>query len=104
MKRLRVSSNAGLAIVFAVSLGFALTVLPSLAENSALAKEKEHETQKDGVRVDDLPKPIPSFMKTIQGIGNRVGKEISKATSKGAKAVKETMKKGEVEGGQKGKR
>lgn len=104
MKRFTVFTNAGLAIVFGVSLGFGLAVLPSVAENSAVAKEKQHETQKEGLRVDDLPKPIPSFMKTIRGVGNRVGKEISKATSKGAKAVKKAVQKDQGERPKKNKR
>mgnify|MGYP007073293239 FL=1 len=50
-------------------------------------------TQKEGLglKVDDLPKPVPDIMKSIQRIGNEVGDGISKATSEGAKAIKKAV-------------
>ncbi len=44
-----------------------------------------------GVRVDDLPKPIPDVMEGIKRAGNAVGKEISKGASAGASAAKQTL-------------
>lgn len=56
-------------------------------------KKPSEKTQQEGMglRVDDLPKPIPDIMNSIQRIGNEVGDGISKATSEGAQAIKKAL-------------
>lgn len=72
-------------------------VLNGISVSEALAegdeKKPSEKTQKEGLglRVDDLPKPIPDIMNSIQRIGNEVGDGISKATSEGAKAIKKAL-------------
>lgn len=62
------------------------------AEQSENGKADEHEKkEKKELRVEDLPKPIPGIMDTLQRIGNEVGDGISKATGEGAKAIKKTL-------------
>jgi hypothetical protein len=62
------------------------------AEKSEAGKPDEHDKkEKKELRVEDLPKPIPGIMDTLQRIGNEVGDGISKATSEGAKAIKKTL-------------
>lgn len=99
MRRHSAANKTVLAFAFAMGLGVGVTMPASHAGDPADDNDRAAKKE-DGLRVEDLPKPVPSFMKTIQGIGNRVGKEISKATSKGAKAVKDAMKKEQAEGGQ----
>jgi len=47
---------------------------------------------KKGVRIDDLPKPIPQAMEKIKEVGNEVGKGISKATGAAAEGVNKAIK------------
>lgn len=62
-------------------------------------KKPSEKTQQEGMglRVDDLPKPIPDIMNSIQRIGNEVGDGISKATSEGAQAIKKALSKDSTE-------
>lgn len=75
-------------------VGTALLPMPP----ASAAEEKEHratssETKKDdGMRVKDLPKPIPDAMDAIQKFGNRVGEEITKGASAAAGAVNKALK------------
>jgi hypothetical protein len=70
--------------VAAILFAFAVGVIPAFAEES--------EKKSGGVRVDDLPKPIPQAMEQLKRIGNTVGDEISKAASKTAGAVNKAIK------------
>ena len=75
-------------------VGTALLPMPP----ASAAEEKENratspETKKDdGMRVKDLPKPIPDAMDAIQKFGNRVGEEITKGASAAAGAVNKALK------------
>ena len=55
-------------------------VLPGYAED------------KKGVRIDDLPTPIPQALEKIKEVGNEVGKGISKATGAAAEGVNKAIK------------
>lgn len=81
---------SGVVIVVILSVFGGTSV--TWAEKSEAGKSDEHEKkEKKELRVEDLPKPIPGIMDTLQRIGNEVGDGISKATSEGAKAIKKTL-------------
>jgi hypothetical protein len=44
------------------------------------------------LKVEDLPQPIPRTLDALQRIGNNVGEEISKATSKAAEVVTKAIR------------
>ena len=48
--------------------------------------------KEDGLRVKDLPKPIPQAMDKIKEVGDEAGKGISKAVNAGVDAVNKVMK------------
>jgi hypothetical protein len=47
---------------------------------------------KKGLRVDDLPAPIPLALEKVREVGNEVGKGISKATGVAAEGVNKAIK------------
>lgn len=91
MKTRWVRITACLALLFALTLSHGVVGVAPLQPDVALAKEKEEKSKKEGLRVDDLPKPIPAFMKSIQRVGNSVGKAVTRASSEGASAVKKLV-------------
>ena len=62
-----------------------------LAEGEEKRPSENTQKENSGLSMDDLPKPIPDIMNSLQRIGNEVGDGISKATSEGAKAIKKTL-------------
>jgi ABC-type Na+ efflux pump permease subunit len=76
--------HRALSIIAALLL-VAVSTMPAVAEET----EKE---KKKGLRVEDLPKPIPQALDQLQRIGNDVGNELSKAASKTTEAVNKVIK------------
>lgn len=87
------------AVVLVV--GLALTCVPVSLATTGYAGDESAETQAaekeqakdkdDGLRVKDLPGPIPDVLEGIKNIGNAVGKGISKGTAAAAGAIKKTI-------------
>lgn len=82
--------------VAVVALAFALMLVlfewSDAGDSGTKTGGNEKSADKEGgVRVEDLPKPIPDVMEGIKRAGNAVGKEISKGASAGAGAVKKAL-------------
>ncbi len=81
-----------LAVVTLLSGSLVLPPAVSAPAGEGHDGKSGQEKKQGGVRVDDLPKPIPDFMKALQRAGNSAGKGISKGASEGAQAVKKVIK------------
>lgn len=77
-RRQCITRAVGLVLVMGISAwGLAL---PGYAED------------KKGVRIDDLPAPMPQALEKIKEVGNEVGKGISKATGAAGEGVNKAIK------------
>ena len=65
-----------------------------LAGEDKVKSSENSSKENKGLRVDDLPKPIPDIMDSLKRVGNEVGNGISKAAGEGAKAINKTMSNG----------
>ena len=72
-----------------------LLLFSGVPDESQATEKNSHkessEPKHSGVKIDDLPQPIPKVLDTLKRIGNNVGEEISKAGSKTANAVKKAV-------------
>ncbi len=80
-----------LAVVTVLLVGLILSPAVSAPAGEGQDKKSGQKKEQGGLRVDDLPKPIPGFMKALQRAGNSAGKGISKGASEGAQAVKKAI-------------
>ncbi len=63
---------------------------PSWADDD---KSQSPSEQKDGVRVEDLPKPIPELLEQLQSLSQKIEPEITKLGSKLGQELNQTVKK-----------
>jgi hypothetical protein len=74
------------ACLFSGSLIFAQAPEPEFAPG------RDSAPKRIDLKVEDLPQPIPHALDALQRIGNNVGEEISKATSKAAEVVNKAIR------------
>lgn len=90
---IRLWSAASTVIALSLVLSLGPVARSPAAEAGEKAATKQEDAKKKGpLRVQDLPKPIPEVMETMKSVGNNVGNEIPKATSKVADAIKKAVK------------
>lgn len=73
------------------------TIFSQTTESKSSHKDSAKQSHVD-LKVEDLPQPIPKALDTLKRMGNNVGEEISKATSKAAEVVNKAVREGKPSG------
>jgi hypothetical protein len=86
----------GLCLLFI----FLFSSSPSFSQTKETeSSHKDSAKQNHGtLKVEELPAPNPKVMETLQQIGNKAGKEFSKATGKAANAVNQAVRENKPSG------
>ena len=71
----------------------AASIILAIAAPTWSEDDQSQQSRKGSVRVDDLPKPIPELLQTIQQLSSKIEPEISRLGSTLGHELKVTVKK-----------